>query len=60
MQLIGIISFPKRETFSMGYFIEKQEWCDKMSHLQIASPNGHLCHIRRPLRDLIGGQLGTH
>ena len=29
MQLIGIISFPKRETFSMGYFIEKQEWCDK-------------------------------
>lgn len=28
--------------------------------LQIASPNGHLCHIRRPLRDLIGGQLGTH
>ena len=36
MQLIGIISFPKRETFSMGYFIEKQEWCDKMSH--------HLCY----------------
>ncbi len=28
--------------------------------VQIASPNGHLCHIRRPLRDLIGGQLGTH
>ena len=28
--------------------------------LQIASPNGHLCHIRRPLCGLIGGQLGTH
>lgn len=28
--------------------------------VQIASPNGHLCHIRRPLCDLIGGQLGTH
>ena len=28
--------------------------------LQIASPNGHLCHIRRPLCDLIGGQPGTH
>lgn len=30
------------------------------SQVQIASPNGHLCHIRRPLCDLIGGQLGTH
>ena len=28
--------------------------------LQIASQNGHLCHIRRPLCDLIGGQPGTH
>lgn len=28
--------------------------------MQIASPNGHLCHIRRPLCDLIGGQPGTH
>ena len=28
--------------------------------VQIASPNGHLCHIRRPLCDLIGGQPGTH
>ena len=33
---------------------------DYFSILQIASPNGHLCHIRRPLCDLIGGQLGTH
>lgn len=28
--------------------------------VQIAIPNGHLCHIRRPLCDLIGGQPGTH
>ena len=28
--------------------------------LQIASQNGHLCHIRRPLCDLNGGQPGTH
>ena len=37
-------------------------WKIKCSEIivQIASPNGHLCHIRRPLRDLIGGQLGTH
>lgn len=32
----------------------------ELEKLQIASQNGHLCHIRRPLRDLIGGQLGTH
>ena len=28
--------------------------------LQIASPNGHLCHIRRTARDIISGQTGTH
>ena len=35
-------------------------WMTNEFIVQIASPNGHLCHIRRPLRDLIGGQLGTH
>ena len=33
---------------------------DSFSIVQIAIPNGHLCHIRRPLCDLIGGQPGTH
>ena len=28
--------------------------------LQVASPNGHLCHIRRTARDIISGQTGTH
>ena len=28
--------------------------------LQIASPNGHLCHIRRTARDIISGQAETH
>ena len=28
--------------------------------VQIASPNGHLCHIRRTARDIISGQTGTH
>lgn len=29
-------------------------------HLQIASLNGHLCHIWRPACDLNGGQPRTH
>ena len=28
--------------------------------LQIASLNGHLCHIRRTARDIISGQERTH
>ena len=28
--------------------------------VQIASQNGHLCHIRRPPCDLNGGHPGTH
>ena len=28
--------------------------------MQIASQNGHLCHIRRPLCDLNGGHPRTH
>ena len=28
--------------------------------VQIASPNGHLCHIRRTAQDIISGQVGTH
>ena len=31
-----------------------------IDRLQIASPNGHLCHIRRTARDIISGQTGTH
>ena len=30
------------------------------SGMQIVSPNGHLCHIRRTARDIISGQTGTH
>ena len=29
-------------------------------NVQIASPNGHLCHIRRTAQDIISGQVGTH
>jgi len=32
----------------------------KYSLLQIASLNGHLCHIRRPACDLNGGHPRTH
>ena len=39
---------------------EGQSLTQKELAVQIASPNGHLCHIRRPLCDLIGGQPGTH
>lgn len=28
--------------------------------MQIASLNGHLCHIRRTARDIISGQERTH
>ena len=31
-----------------------------LKHLQIASLNGHLCHIWRPACDLNGGQPRTH
>ena len=45
-----------------------EEWCQqhditKASYywrLQIASLNGHLCHIWRPACDLNGGQPRTH
>ena len=33
---------------------------DNATGLQIASPNGHLCHIRRTARDIISGQAETH
>ena len=35
-------------------------YCTGSYRVQIASQNGHLCHIRRPLCDLNGGQPGTH
>lgn len=31
-----------------------------IDYLQIASLNGHLCHIRRTARDIISGQERTH
>ena len=38
-----------------GLYIEQiKAW------LQIASLNGHLCHIRRTARDIISGQERTH
>lgn len=33
---------------------------DRMILMQIASLNGHLCHIRRTARDIISGQERTH
>ena len=44
----------------MGTTQRKEQRKMKLEKVQIAIPNGHLCHIRRPLCDLIGGQLGTH
>ena len=38
----------------------KKELCEKYLPVQIASQNGHLCHIRRPLCDLNGGHPRTH
>lgn len=42
------------------YEYQKTRKKEHARELQIAIPNGHLCHIRRPLCDLIGGQPGTH
>ena len=39
-------------TYSGACFIEQT--------MQIASLNGHLCHIRRTARDIISGQERTH
>ena len=38
----------------------QEEFLRRLEKLQIASPNGHLCHIRRTARDIISGQTGTH
>ena len=35
-------------------------WVSRCRKVQIASQNGHLCHIRRPLCDLNGGHPRTH
>lgn len=32
----------------------------QVERVQIASLNGHLCHIRRTARDIISGQERTH
>ena len=45
---------------TMFYRYISENLCNYINSVQIASPNGHLCHIRRPLCDLIGGQPGTH
>ena len=36
------------------------EYVSLSKKLQIASLNGHLCHIRRTARDIISGQERTH
>ena len=60
LQFLAIIFF----NYTKAYDFLDMDSAGALRHgaemLQIASPNGHLCHIRRPLRDLIGGQLGTH
>lgn len=38
---------------------DKEQFFAK-AYLQIASLNGHLCHIWRPACDLNGGQPRTH
>ena len=38
----------------------KQGWPSQPCQVQIASLNGHLCHIWRPACDLNGGQPRTH
>ena len=49
--------FTEKDEEIVGY---KANVRDKDRKVQIASQNGHLCHIRRPLCDLNGGQPGTH
>lgn len=33
---------------------------EKLLNLQIAIQNGHLCHVRRSVCDIIGGQPKTN
>lgn len=53
--------YRERAGYSQEKLAEKIE-CSTIfiSYMQIASPNGHLCHIRRTAQDIISGQVGTH
>ena len=47
----------KAQSQKKAGLLDRRGWQIQM---QIASPNGHLCHIRRTARDIISGQTGTH
>ena len=55
-EIFAVSLWPKTPTLSSI----KAAFNADFIRLQIASQNGHLCHIRRPLCDLNGGQPGTH
>ena len=42
-------------------FVDSDDWIhEKYFELQIAIQNGHLCHVRRSVCDIIGGQPKTN
>ena len=45
----------------MGYReIIEEDNLNRITELQIAIQNGHLCHVRRSVCDIIGGQPKTN
>ena len=58
--------YNEMERESMEYFyaaekeLQRQRERIRQLEMQIASLNGHLCHIWRPACDLNGGQPRTH